>query len=92
MLVMDNLSLHKSRDTRNRMDELGFMYTYTPAYSPQYNGIEEVIGIGKTLIKKRRLDTILGNKEEDLKEIIYSSLRPSATSLSPSASTGAWLS
>ena len=47
MLMMDNLSLHKSKETRNRMDELGFRYTYTPVYSPQYNGIEEVIGIGK---------------------------------------------
>ena len=75
MLVMDNLSLHKSKDTRNRMDELGFLYTYTPAYSPQYNGIEEVIGIGKTLIKKRRLDTILGNEEENLEDIIYNSFK-----------------
>ena len=34
ILVMDNLSLHKSRDIKNRMDELGFLYTYTPVYSP----------------------------------------------------------
>ena len=59
MLMMDNLSLHKSKETRNRMDELGFRYTYTPVYSPQYNGIEEVIGIGKQVVKKRRLELIL---------------------------------
>ena len=47
ILMMDNLSLHKSADTRARMDELGFRYTYTPVYSPAYNGIEEVINIGK---------------------------------------------
>ena len=34
MLVMDNLSFHKSGDVKERMDELGFHYTYTPAYSP----------------------------------------------------------
>ena len=34
MLMMDNLSLHKSNETRWRMDELGFFYTYTPVYSP----------------------------------------------------------
>ena len=34
ILIMDNLSLHKSKDTRERMDELGFLYSYTPAYSP----------------------------------------------------------
>ena len=34
LLVMDNLSLHKSRAMKERMDELGFMYSYTPTYSP----------------------------------------------------------
>mgnify|MGYP001157521180 CR=1 FL=1 len=58
ILMMDNLSFHKSRDIKERMDELGFHYTYTPAYSPQYNGIEEVIGIGKREVKKRRLEMI----------------------------------
>ena len=47
ILVMDNLSLHKSKAMKNRMDELGFKYTWTPVYSPQYNGVEEVINIGK---------------------------------------------
>ena len=47
LLIMDNLSLHKSRETRERMDELGFLYTWTPVYSPQFNGIEEIINIGK---------------------------------------------
>ena len=51
---MDNLSFHKSKSMRKRMDELGFMYTYTPAYSPKFNGIEEVISIGKHMIKKKR--------------------------------------
>ena len=54
-LMMDNLSFHKSGDMKERMTELGFQYTYTPVYSPQYNGIEEVIGIGKRAVKKRRL-------------------------------------
>lgn len=59
ILVMDNLSFHKSRDVKERMDELGFLYTYTPAYSPQYNGIEEVINIGKHMVKKERLNQII---------------------------------
>ena len=53
--MMDNLSMHKGPDIRGRMDELGFSYTYTPVYSPQYNGIEEVINLGKKLIKDKRL-------------------------------------
>lgn len=47
MLIMDNLAIHRSNEVRERMDELGFMYSWTPPYSPQYNGSEEVIGIGK---------------------------------------------
>ena len=70
MLMMDNLSFHKSGDTKQRMDELGFSYTYTPVYSPQYNGIEEVIGIGKQVVKQRRLELILRGEEEDLMGLI----------------------
>ena len=46
-LVMDNLSVHRSRVCTERMDELGFTYSWTPAYSPQYNGIEEVFAAAK---------------------------------------------
>ena len=53
------------------MDELGFLYTYSPVVSPEYNaGVENTIGIGKQAIKKRRLDMILLNKKEDLRPII----------------------
>ena len=34
LLMMDNLGFHKSMDTRERMDDLGFRYCYTPRYSP----------------------------------------------------------
>ena len=73
--MMDNLSMHKGPDIRARMDELGFSYTYTPVYSPQYNGIEEVINIGKKLIKDKRLEMILQNKQENLRKIILDSFQ-----------------
>ena len=59
LIMMDNLSLHKSNDTRQLMDELGFLYAYTPVYSPQYNGIEEVINIGKKKVKNVRLEMLV---------------------------------
>ena len=34
LLIMDNVAFHKSYEVKERMDELGFMYTYTPVYSP----------------------------------------------------------
>jgi transposase len=73
LLMMDNLSLHKGPDLRKLYDELGFLYTFTPVYSPQYNGIEEVINIGKKRVKDRRLELILQNKREDLTKIILDS-------------------
>jgi transposase len=42
VLVLDNLSLHKSKLSVERMNELGFRHCWTPPYSPEYNGIEEV--------------------------------------------------
>ena len=47
ILVMDNLSVHKSKVIKERMDELGFLYSYIPAYSPWFNGIEEVWAASK---------------------------------------------
>ena len=34
ILVADNLSFHKIKDTREGMDELGFRYSWIPRYSP----------------------------------------------------------
>ena len=59
MLVMDNLSVHRSNEIKERMEALGFLYTYTPAYSPRYNGIEEVFSIAKRAIKKQRLSRLM---------------------------------
>ena len=72
---MDNLSFHKSADIRERMDELGFHYSYTPAYSPQYNGIENVIGILKQAVKQKRLEVLMKNEKEDIREIIMEASR-----------------
>ena len=51
ILMMDNLGLHRSNHTIERMDELGFRYAWCPRYSPQYNGIEEVWAMSKRYIK-----------------------------------------
>ena len=65
--MMDNLRIHKGAEMIYLYKELGFMYTFTPVYSPQYNGIEEVINLGKKLVKAKRLELIMTNQQEDLK-------------------------
>jgi len=48
---MDNLSLHRSIEIRERMDELGFGYIFNAAYSPEFNPIETVFSLAKSYIK-----------------------------------------
>ena len=56
---MDNLSVHRSRDVKERMDELSIPYIFSPPYSPDYNPIELVFSIFKSEMKKKRLTAIL---------------------------------
>ena len=71
--MMDNLSLHKSKVSCERMDELGFRYCWTPPYSPETNGIEEVWSQSKRYIKEQRLNALANNKEVNLYTLIYES-------------------
>ena len=73
LLVMDNLSVHKSIIMKERMDELGFMYCYIPAYSPWYNGIEEVWAMSKLYIKRERFRKLMNNEKIDMVKLINES-------------------
>ena len=72
-IVMDNLSLHKSNDVKNKMRELGYQWAWTPVYSPQFNGVESVIGQCKHWVKRERLNRILKGRQVDIAEIIEDS-------------------
>ena len=50
-IYMDNLSVHRSREIRDRMDDLYFGYVYGPPYSPDFNPIESVFSIFKRSMK-----------------------------------------
>ena len=73
LLIMDNLAVHRNGEVKKLMDELGFHYAYTPVASPQYNGIEEVIGMGKAIVKKRRMEAIIKGEEIDMDKLIETS-------------------
>ena len=59
LIVMDNLAIHRSDEATQRMDELGFRWTWTPRYQPWYNGIEEVWAMSKQYIKQQRLSKVI---------------------------------
>ena len=73
MLVLDNLSVHRSKKSIERINELGFDYAWVPVYSPELNGIEMVWAMGKQKIKTERLNAIVNGKEIDLKELVLKS-------------------
>ena len=49
---MDNLRVHTSREIADRMDELGFAYVFSPAYSPDLNPIETIFSLVKSYLKR----------------------------------------
>ena len=54
-IYMDNLSVHTSDEIKERLDELSIKYIFNPVYSPQFNPIENMFGVSKRYIKKKRL-------------------------------------
>jgi transposase len=52
IVVMDNLSAHKPKRIRELIEQQGCELFYLPAYSPDYNPIEEAFAKIKTLLRK----------------------------------------
>jgi transposase len=52
VVVMDNLSAHKPRRIRELIEQQGCELLYLPAYSPDYNPIEEAFSKIKNLLRK----------------------------------------
>ena len=52
-IYMDNLSVHRSNDVKQRMDEMSIPYIFGPPYSPDYNPIENVFSMFKREMKIR---------------------------------------
>jgi transposase len=52
VVVMDNLSAHKSEEVRELIEERGCEVLFLPPYSPDYNPIEEAFSKIKALLRK----------------------------------------
>ena len=50
-LYLDNLSVHRSKVVKERMEELGIACIYGPSYGAEYNGVEYVFSIAKHKVK-----------------------------------------
>ena len=52
IVVMDNLGAHRPKKVRELIEERGCELIYLPAYSPDYNPIEEAFAKIKNLLRK----------------------------------------
>jgi len=52
MVVMDNLGAHRPKRVRELIEERGCELVYLPAYSPDYNPIEEAFAKIKNLLRE----------------------------------------
>jgi transposase len=72
IVVMDNLSVHKSRFVRELIEERGCQLWLLPSYSPDLNPIEEAFSKVKGLLRKakaRTLDALFEATGEALGEV-----------------------
>ncbi len=70
IVVMDNLSVHKSRRVRELVEQRGWEVWFLPAYSPEMNPIEEAFSKAKGILRKAKARTL-----EALFEAIHLALR-----------------
>jgi len=66
-LYFDNMAVHRSKDIRDRLDELSIPYIFNPPYSPDFNPIETIFSFSKRKLKVSRLQAIVNNKDLDIK-------------------------
>jgi transposase len=69
IVVMDNLSAHRPKRIRELIEQHGCELLYLPAYSPDYNPIEEAFAKIKNLLRKAA-----ARSEEALVEAIAAAL------------------
>ena len=72
-LYFDNLSVHRSKVTQERMEELSIPCIFNPVYSPDYNPIENVFAYAKLNFRKLRMEQLLKNEKECIRKNILKS-------------------
>lgn len=60
IVVMDNLSVHKSRWVRELIEQRGCQLWLLPSYSPDFNPIEEAFSKVKGLLRRAKARTLQG--------------------------------
>ena len=70
-LYQDNLSVHRSDDSRMKMAELDIRPIWNPVYSPEFNPIEMAFAQVKAAYKKEKLRRLAHGIEFNHNEVVY---------------------
>lgn len=78
IMVMDNLSVHKSKRVQRLVEGAGCELWFLPPYSPDFNPIEEVFSKVKGILRKvgaRTRETLVEATGRDLDTITHGDIR-----------------
>ena len=67
---MDNLSVHRSNQVKERMNEMSIPFIFGPPYSPDHNPIESVFSIAKRELKTKRLEAVIKGQHFDIEKSV----------------------
>src|SRR3712207_8532606 len=71
VVVMDNLGAHRPKRVRELIEGRGCELVYLPAYSPDYNPIEEAFAKIKNLLRKDRKSTRLNSSHANISYAVF---------------------
>jgi transposase len=72
VVVLDNLSVHKSAMARQAIEAMGCQLVFLPTYSPDFNPIEQAFAKAKQRLRRleaRTFDTVVAAVREALATI-----------------------
>jgi len=75
VIFADNLSVHKTKKSREALTELGFECIYNVPYSPEFNGIELLWAAVKRQYKKKVHQKMTSNGYIDVEAQIVESMK-----------------
>ena len=56
ILILDNLSVHKTQNVKEKLEQIFHKVLYLPEYSPFLNGIEFCWSWSKQYLRKKNID------------------------------------
>lgn len=76
-IILDNASIHKTKDVQEVAKQKGYELLFTPPYTPEANPIEMVFGVVKNRFYRLRYDSSFQSTTDAVERSVASTLTPS---------------